>query len=419
MKTRLARVLHKIAGFGLEAGAQGLLALLLTALAARAGDLHSFGTFAFAVAVAGAQQPVAAFGLQNVVYGRTARRPSGRLPILRGAVTMATVFGFSIYVLTLTVFWGLDQRTIGLYYAAAGLRVLGAFSLVLTSHFQAQHAFRDYLPLRGLSLIAAAFAAFTGFLVNAPVWVFGLIWGSEALLYGALLLIMDRRVPTFARLGPYRAKTLLAKAGPIGLGSIFVVLYLRFDQIYVQIRFGETALAIYAAAARIAEVGNLLAQVTILVVAPKVISELRGAGRLSRQSKIILVVIFFASVLASLILVLTGSEILEIVFGPAFEAGATVLAVYALSTCFVAFGGLASRGLASEGLASVQLKSAIVGASSNVLLSLSLGEIFGPPGVAWATVVSYALVAAMLWGHWLTTARIRNRRLAPNNSMRK
>jgi len=68
----------KATAFTLEAVGQALVSFLLLAAAARLLPLEQFGALAFVTAIAGAQQPIVAFGTQSIIYGRAAAQPARR-----------------------------------------------------------------------------------------------------------------------------------------------------------------------------------------------------------------------------------------------------------------------------------------------------------------------------------------------------
>lgn len=397
--------------FMTEAGLTAASAFLITVLAARNADIADFGKFAFILAIASVQQTLAAFGMQQLLYGRAAARPRRPTALAWSAVVVASGLATIFYGGTLVAMALFSRPDLAVLYSVAGLRVLSSASRPLTSDAQGRNAVQEYVPLRALTLTTAMAAALTAWWANASLVVFAAIWGTETFLYAAALLGSATRRRRLRRPVRPRYAGLLAKAAPIAVQSVFIILYYRFDQIYVQLRFGEVALGVYAAAARLAEAGNLLSQVFVLMLAPILIRNLRMNGQLSRRILFVLLAAGAASFIASGLSLLVGAPVLETVFGRGFGAGATILSIYVLSTCFVAYGGLGSRALAAEGISSAQISSGVAGGVVNVVLSVVLGEVLGSAGVAVATVISYAVAASILWWPLIGSTGSRVRRL--------
>lgn len=392
-----------LAGFGTDAALTSGFGFIVVLLAARSASVADFGQFALILAVVGAQVPLAAFGFMTLVYGRTATRPGGAGRLLGSATAITSLASVAIYVLTLLSFGRFGADTLALLYAGAGLRLLGTAGLILTQDAMARQSVGEYLPGRVLSFTLAVVSASLAVSAQAPLAVFALIWGAESLLFTMVTaLTLGRKRARLSRRNRFRPY--LAKAAPIAVQSVFIVIYLRFDQIYVGWRFGEASLGLYAAAARLAEIGNLGFNVLILVVTPMIIRQMRTSGRLDRRALMVF------GWLAGLTLTAVGAasiisgDVLALSFGPAYAAAGGILTVYLGSIFFVAAGGVGSRLLAAQGVSGPQALSGVAGAVSNVVLSVVLGEVVGLEGVALATVISYALAAAILW-HFVLRCR--------------
>lgn len=384
------------AGFGADAALSSGFGFLVILLAARSGSVPEFGQFALILAIVAAQAPLATFGLTTLAYGRAAARPAGARHLLGSAMVIVGAAGAGLYAVTLLAFALFAGDTLTMLYAAAGLRLIGAVGVVLPQDAMARQAPGEYLPARLLTVTLAAVAAVAAWYMEAPFAMLALIWGTESLGFSVLCaLTLGRRRARLNRRNRYRPY--LAKAAPIALQGLFIVIYLRFDQIYVGWRFGEDSLGLYAAAARIAELGNLGFNVLTLIVSPMIIAQMRASGRLDRRALLFLAILAGVTVLASASAAVMGGSVLGLVFGPAYAAAGLILAVYLGSIFFVAYGAIGSRVVAAQGVSGPQIWSGLAGAFSNVVLSIALGEMIGLEGVALGTVISYALAAGVLW----------------------
>lgn len=384
------------AGFGADAALTSGFGFLVILLAARSSSVLEFGQFALILAIVAAQAPLAAFGLTTLAYGRAAARPAGARRLLGSAMVIVGGAGVGLYALTLLAFALFAGDTLTMLYAAAGLRLIGAVGVVLPQDAMARQAPGEYLPVRLLTVTLAAVAAVAAWYMEATLAMLALIWGTESLGFSVLCaLTLGRRRARLNWRNRYRPY--LAKAAPIALQGLFIVIYLRFDQIYVGWRFGEDSLGLYAAAARIAELGNLGFNVLTLIVSPMIIAQMRVSGRLDRRALLFLAILAGVTLLASASAAVMGGSVLGLVFGPAYTEAGPILAVYLGSIFFVAYGAIGSRVLAAQGVSGPQIWSGLAGAASNVVLSIVFGELIGLEGVALGTVISYTLAASVLW----------------------
>lgn len=382
--------------YALDTGLSALFGLVLLLLAARDADLTGFGIFAMALAIAGIQTPLAVLGIAALFYGRAVSRPLAANRLYWPGVLSALFSGSLLYALTLAVSWAVASQELFYLYALTGLRVLGSFGEPLRSIYQARSRPGDYVPWRVVTLVAAFTATGLVFSQHAGILWYAAIWGLEWLAFSSGLLIMSLRrgvCPTQPRL---RIRPILWKASPLFVQSVCVAIYLRFDQIYVGWRFGEAELGVYAAAARVAEAGNMAYGLIALVVVPRIIREWLG-GKLTVGSRAVLVLIGYGSLFAVGISVLYGKELLGVAFGTAFKAGSMILAVYVLSTCLTVYGTIGSQLNIAQGATVPSMVSGLAGASSNVILTIAFCEYQGSLGAATATVLSYALSTLLIW----------------------
>ncbi|MBF9045525.1 oligosaccharide flippase family protein [Rhodobacterales bacterium LSUCC0031] len=383
-------------GFGADAALTGGFGLLLVVLAARSGSVEEFGQFSLILAVVAAQAALANFGLGTLTYGRAVAHPVGSGRLLGSAIFIVTVFGSSFYAVTLLALSAFADLTTSILYAAAGLRLVGAVGLVMPQHAMARRALGEYLPARHLTILPAMVATVYAYSMGWSLLVFALIWGIEGLLFAFVCAFtLGRRHAKWNSRNRYRSY--LAKAAPIAFQSLCVIVYLRFDQIYVGWRFGDSALGLYAAAAKIAEAGNLAFSVLALVVSPSIIKQICRSGKLNRQTFGFLALLAGITLMLSVGALLIGGNLLAFIFGFEYAAAFTILAIYMGSIMFVAYGSIGSRVLASQGVSTAQMMSGAGGALSNVVLSVIFGEMIGLEGIALATVASYALAVFILW----------------------
>lgn len=383
-------------GFGADAALTGGFGLLLVVLAARSGSVEEFGQFSLVLAVVAAQAALANFGFGTLTYGRTVARPVGSGRLLGSAIFVVTVLGASFYAVTLLAFSAFANPTTSILYAAAGLRLIGSVGLVMPQHAMARRALGEYLPARHLTILPAMVATVCAYSMGWSLSAFALIWGIEGLLFAIVCaLTLGRRHAEWTSRNRYRSY--LAKAAPIAFQSFCIIVYMRFDQIYVAWRFGDDALGLYAAAAKIAEAGNLAFGVLALVVSPSIIQQMRTSGQLNRQTITFLAILAGVTFILSVGALLRGGTFLAFIFGPEYAAAFMILAIYVGSIMFVAYGSIGSRVLAAQGISTAQMMSGAAGALSNVLLSVIFGEVIGLEGIALATVISYAVAAGIIW----------------------
>lgn len=397
------RLSTRMVYFAIEAILASGFSLLVTVLAARHGDVEAFGELALALAIVGFQLPVAALGLSALVYGRSASRAVSSKYLIRTALLIVPIFSVFIYILTCSLLYILNNYDVLILYALAGIKLIATFHVIFVQDAAARHKTEEYLIYRIIVLVLSILLLISISFLDCDMYIYALIWGGESFIFALILLIIYKdKAKTSNRISLIKAT--LLKSYPLAVQSLFVMLYMRFDQLYIGFRFGEEDLAKYVVAARLAETGNIIFNVLTLVVSPLIISHFNAVPLKLYFTKVISIILiglnFIGFVLASLV----GGVFINIVFGDYYEDSLQILLIYIFSVSFVAFGSIASRILNSYSITSPQALSGAAGALLNVILSIGLAEFWGMEGVALATVVSYAVAAGVLWIYVLQTA---------------
>ena len=389
------RQFYLLSGYASEAIISALFGLMIMMIATRSATISEFSQFAFVIAIVGIQLPISAYGLNTIAYGRASSRPFATRRILGTSVLVVSLFSFILYILTLTALWFLENKSLFYLYAAAGLRIFGGVGILLKNDAMARSAQSEYLLVRILLLLIFIVIALFSYKSNSSLLIIGLVWGAEAFCFSIAMVLFQYKSRYSINLKG-RVHKLLLKSSPIAIQSVFVMIYMRFDQLYIAYRFNDEALSWYATAARVAEVGNLSFNVLTLVISPIIIGEIVSGRRLVK-TKILMICLFVFTIAACSASFFLGGSVLGLVFGSDYAPASGILTIYLASICFVAYGSIGSRVLASMSISGPQAWSGFVGALSNVILSVALGELVGLNGIAFATVFSYALAAAVMW----------------------
>ena len=392
MKIKLAAT-----GYFADTLLQAGTGFVLVAVAARNSTLSEFGEFALIIAVAAIQQTLATLGSQQIIYSRSAKN-GGKIPYLNTTAFGLTLRVSILFYLATTVLLVFFGNNVYLYlYLLGGLRVLSAASNPLLMDAQARHAIREFLPYRVFSTIPVMILCSILWATSASIEYFALLWGAEPLFFLAMMTLSAK---SYKRLVPLKTTAkfpaLAAKSYPLALQSVLVSIYYRYDQFYVQYQFGAEPLAIYSAAARIAEVGNIAFGVLTLLLAPRLIAELRLSSGIPRVVVRGIILILAMSVAVSISCFAIGEFILGFIFGQEFAAGSSVLGVYVLSTGLTLLGSLASKALVAHGSTNFHIVSGLVGVGVMIASSFYLCQYLGPIGAAWATVLAYAAAVFVL-----------------------
>lgn len=188
------------------------------------------------------------------------------------------------------------------------------------------------------------------------------------------------------------AREFVAPATILVVASVFDTVYLRIDEFMMMGMTTPVETSLYAFAARISEMCNILGSVFLIVVAPRLKERVANNEFVNKTISIALTLGLIFAMSSIAVICVFDSLLLKIV-GPAFAGFEKVFYVHVWSVIFVLLGGLGTLLLNITDQPRRILKVTVVGAAANVVMNLLAIPVYGALGAAWATCFSYAVVA--------------------------
>lgn len=161
---------------------------------------------------------------------------------------------------------------------------------------------------------------------------------------------------------------------------------------------GAYNLGIYSAAVKVAEVPNVLAGVIYLTLMGRM-TNMIDENSVESKSKLkkVFRIYFLVGLFMSIATFIFSPLLIKIIFGGKFLESVPVLRAYSLSIVSVYLVYYYFALLGAKSKHKFQVIIFIIGIILNVILIVLLTPIFGLPGTAWATVISYAVVAIIFY----------------------
>jgi PST family polysaccharide transporter len=243
------------------------------------------------------------------------------------------------------------------------------------------------------------FSAIKVALILSHATLISFAWATmaEALAVALLMCLVFRRCGQRLRqlrVRLLRATTLLKDSWPLMLSGIAIVIYMKIDQIMLGQMVGDEAVGIYSAATRISEVWYFIPMAIVASVFPSILevkkrSEEQYYARLQKLYDLMVVV----SVAVALPMTFLSTPVVVLLFGDAYLAAGTVLALHIWAAVFVFLGVASCKWFLAENRQLLSLQRTVLGAVVNVGLNLWLIPVHGAIGAALATIFSYAIAA--------------------------
>lgn len=185
------------------------------------------------------------------------------------------------------------------------------------------------------------------------------------------------------------AVSMLKESLPIIFTSIFIIIYMKIDQIMIQKMLDESALGIFSASAKLSEAFCVLPGLIATALFPAIINGLKVSkeeyfNRMQRLYAIFTLITTFTS----LAIFFLGEKIISVLYGPDFIPASTVLKIHFANSVFLFLGIAYSQAFIVERIQHFTTINTIIGAGLNIILNLYLIPKMGVLGSAFATLAS-------------------------------
>ena len=353
---------------------------------------EGFGRFSYALSFVALFSAIAHLGSDDILVREFIVRPEG--------VGTRTILGSSIILRGCS---GLTMAIVALVSGAvvAGPHVMPLIIVFVLAGFAESLArvFEKYLEAHGLGRFLACGQAVAGFLSvsatcwaitqGAGIWFLAVTRGAESVALLILLAIVSLRA-----LGgiSFRVDTrfigrVLRQSWPLAVTSVFVLLYMRIDQVMLRHYMGEASVGHYSAAVRLVEVCFFVPMVLANALFPAVLAVREDQGGLYRlRTQVLHDAMLWLGLAVAIGMTLLARPMIVLVFGKEYRAAAPVLRYYAWCAPLVFVGIVRGKWLVSEQLNRWQLLFGGGAAFVNVALNCLLIPRLGMQGAALATL---------------------------------
>jgi len=394
-----SKAAHNVAWLVIDRGVRLSVGIFVGSWVARYLGRKDFGLLSYALALIAIFAALTPLGLDAMVVREIIRRPA------EGGRWIGTVLGFracaalASIVLSLGLVAGLRPHEPRAWMLVGVLGIGLLFQSLESGElwFQAHTQMRQLVVPRLLLFMFISTFKVTAVLCGAGVVWFSLITASEQITSGLLTQIFVRK-----SLGPEnrisfdaaRGWEVMKECWPLAVSALFVVIYIKLDQLILSGMMGDAALGLYAAAIRIPEAANFLPVVLSSSLLPSLLRR-RGEGVAAyRKARLQFFRLNVAAALLICVPVSLGAPwIIRLLFGPAYAGAGPVLALHVWSLLFIFVGVARGQHLLNEKQTQFPLWYSLLGLVVNVIGCWMLIPRFGPMGAAMAIVGSQAVAA--------------------------
>jgi len=360
---------------------------------------ETFGKLNYAIAFIGLFGGFAAFGLQGIVVRDLVKNDALKKEILSSAFLIQIICSAIAYVLCNIALFFLrpDDQSIRILVACLSLILIFRTSDCIRYYFEANVESKYIVWVENSVFVLCSFARVLLILSHAGVFEFAILMVVESFFLAAFFLVLLKKKTGLIILPQYYSNLFikyLKNGWPLMLSSVTVMIYMRLDQIMLGELAGDSSVGIYSAAIRISEVWYVIPTIISASLFPSLVAQHQENKKsFNKNLQLQYDIMVYLSLCIAIPVTFLSSEIVDILYGHAYEGAAEVLVVHIWTGVFVFLGVASQQWFIAEHKERQTLYRTAAGMIVNIGLNLLLIPKYQAVGAAWATLISQAIAA--------------------------
>jgi len=273
---------------------------------------------------------------------------------------------------------------------------------VISIFFQAEVKAKKNVQAQLIATLISSVLKVIVIVTGRGVFWLVLIYALDSAWQGLILLRLYQN--TGLRIKQWKLDRLLARqlwtsAWPLMLSGAAIFIYTRIDQVMVEYFLGTKAVGYYAVAVKLTEVWGIIPGVVCASLFPAIINAKKtDAESYRRRLKNLYILLISAALIIALIMTGLAPYLIRLLFGADYLPSIGLLQIYVWSNIGLFWGWALSQYLMSENLSRIIFIVNFTAMLLNIALNLILIPWIGLNGAAIATLISYSIIPALVFG---------------------
>jgi len=363
---------------------------------------EQFGLLSYAQSFVFLFTAIATLGLDSIVV-RELVKDSSQRNVLLGTAFALKLIG-SICILPLlwfgVQFTSNDSYTNLLIFIIASGTIFQSFN-VIDFYYQSSVMSKYVAFANTISLAISSIVKIVLILNQASLLAFAIVGVFDTVIL-SLGLIYFYWQKTQHSLREWRfdrvvAKRLLKDSSPLIIVSLLTVIYARIDQIMIKELLGSYEVGLFSASVRITEAWLFVPVVIANSVFPSIITSRNTYTSLyETRLRALYQLVIFIGLSIAVIVSLTSSSIVELLYGTKYIDGSNVLAIRIWETLFAAIGIVTGKWIIAENLQGESVIFVFYGAITNIVVNYILIPKIGIEGAAVSSLLSIIMTVMLI-----------------------
>ena len=181
---------------------------------------------------------------------------------------------------------------------------------------------------------------------------------------------------------------IICKSFPVLLSIVSVVIYMRIDQVMINLLLSENDVGIYSVSVRIVEMFHFIPKIIMVSYLPILLISKNYNFELIKINSLL----FKVSILVIFFIIISSKYITSIFFGEIYIESVLTTILLSLSLIFVFIGVVNEHWYISKNLQKYYALNVFIGAITNIILNYFLIPSFGISGAAYSTILTYLFI---------------------------
>lgn len=364
---------------------------------------ENYGTLSYAVSFVSLFGFIASFGIDQIILRELISRPDDEGKILGSGIFIKLIGGSIATAAAFISAVIINSSQIELILVAIiSLTLFGAAGQIIIHSYQAKVQSKYPSIINVLVSVILAAAKLLVIFFDKGIIFFALILLLESLLYIIFYFVSYQyhfKLLAKWTIDKETVKNLLRTSWPLMLSTLSIAIYYRIDQVMLKHMIGTTAVGIYDAAVRLADVWYIIPIAIIGGLFPAIINAKNTSVEIFRKRlhlcALLLTVLNLAIILPTNLL---APYLVNILFGTEFSGSSGVLTIYIWSLIGFSLAQLINTYLIAENYTVIFLYTSVITVLANIALNIVLIPLYGVNGAAFATLISYSLIPLIPFG---------------------
>ncbi|NSL85353.1 flippase [Chitinophaga sp. Mgbs1] len=376
--------------------------ILVLALLARHLGPEQFGIWNYAIALTTIVGSMALLGMDKIAVKELVKNIDRRAAVITSIIFMRFTAALICMLISIAIV-GATRQHQAVYIVCT---VFSSFTVLLQSfdvfdyYYQVQNDVRKVIiPKISVFLLFSVFKLIA-IALNATLVAFLWITLLELVVtYAVILLLYSRYYERLSwnDIDMPLVKGLLAQSWPLMFSNLVVVLFVKVDQVLLDVLGNPYQLGVYVVAARISELGYAIPTVIATAMLPDLIRQKKiSEASYLRTLEKWLRLSFWVSFLVAWAVMFTAHLIIPFLYGSRYLAASPILMIHIWAGIPVFLCSVLVQHLIIEGAYKNYMYANIAGLIVNVGVNFLLIPVYGGVGAAIATVASYMSVYSMM-----------------------